>query len=801
MIFSRDTVKYFKSIGSMAIQGMAQKKAKTPYFLDDDLVISNYECIRDVWHDKSSITDACNRHSIPRSTYYMLEEEFIKFGVPGLFPIMKQVMQFPKVEELVLLVKNARPSITNIGVVRIAQALPVTKEDVNLDLVSEVLISHGISGNDIPSDRDFFSKLQRIMNSIFYFREKGLGTHRDPKKRNETFYDDNDEYHKRLELLRELHYNPSTKLRKTCTKFGIATSLFYRLAEDYRCYGPWAILPALSFGSNKTLAEATQLEIILKKLRCPTYSGEQIAADLELKCGRHAINRIVCNWGITSKSMKPIDLHRHVGEINVDDQEQKDFIPPKTAIHIIQEDELLRSRRQNRHFEIICDKMRRHSYNICDPGPILLAPFVNDLGIIQAFETYGPLRLRGKDMSNLALLNIMRILAGYRQINHLSNNRDRSVALASGIGIFGSHSKFYENTIEFKFDHLNNLRCDLVARAKELAIIEGKKIAFDFHFKEFYGSHAEENGIGHGPDKSGRLVPGFRPHVVWDLAENVIINMAYYQGAARSPSIIREFCEQNVFPVLDKKAIEEIYMDSEYTKESDLQYFKVHECKNSDVYICLKQNKQIQKLIAPALLEMKGWEEHEKNDERKMISVVLPKTGLPLKIVILRDRLEKDHIRCFGTTKETIEDMELLNKYRYRWNIENGLKDLVYSYFADEMFGHDPEKIEFEFYCIMTARLAYEHFLKTLGGQYLKKDDGTKFTLGRMRHLLFEKQNCTISQDTNNNLVLTFLDCQDEELKQGLTQVYTKLSDKGKNKVIWWDNRGLVIEFKKQQWN
>ena len=183
--------------------------------------------ILDVWYDKSSITDACNRHSIPRSTYYMLEEEFIKFGVPGLFPIMKQVMQFPKVEELVLLVKRSlpRPSITNIGVVRIAQALPVTKEDVNLDLVSEVLISHGISGNDIPSDRDFFSKLQRIMNSIFYFK-KGLGTHRDPKKRNETFYDDNDEYHKRLELLRELHYNPSTKLRKTCTKFGIATSPF-----------------------------------------------------------------------------------------------------------------------------------------------------------------------------------------------------------------------------------------------------------------------------------------------------------------------------------------------------------------------------------------------------------------------------------------------------------------------------------------------------------------------------------------------------------------------------------------------
>ena len=530
-------------------------------------------------------------------------------------------------------------------------------------------------------------------------------------------------------------------------------------------------------------------------------SGDQIASALELKCGRHVINRITNHWGLLDKTAKPIDLQQYLGDGEDLVDEQKEFIPPKTAIHIIHEEELLQSRRQNRHFELICDKMKRHSYHICDPGPILLAPFINDLGIVQAFETYGPLRLRGTDMSNLALLNVMRIAAGYRQINHLNDNRDRSVALASGIGMFGSHSRFYEDTIEFKFGHLNHLRNDLVARAKELKIINGKKIGLDFHFKEFYGSHAKEKGIGQGPDKAGNMVPGFRPHVIWDLAENVIINIAYYQGAARSPSIIRTFCEENVFPVLDRKAIEEIYMDSEYTKESDFQYFKAHKCKNSDIYICLKQNKQIIKLITPALEDKDGWEEHDGSDERKMISVILPKTGLTLKIVILRDQFEKDHIRCFGSTKENIEDKELLNKYRYRWNIENGLKDLVHSYFVDEIFGHDPEKVEFEFYCIMTARLAYEHFLKTLGGPCYNKEDGSKCTLSSMRNLLFEKQNCTIHQDTQNNLVLTFLDFQDPGLEKDLKEMYAKLSASGKNKVLWWGNRSLVLEFKKQAWS
>ena len=232
-------------------------------------------------------------------------------------------------------------------------------------------------------------------------------------------------------------------------------------------------------------------------------------------------------------------------------------------------------------------------------------------------------------------------------------------------------------------------------------------------------------------------------------------NMAYYQGGARSPSIIREFCEQNIFPIFDKRAIEEIYMDSEYTKESDLHFFKTYEYKKSEIYICLRLNKQIKKLIAPGLNDEAGWTPHSDDDERKMISVVLPKTGLPLKIVILRNQTTKEGLRCFGSTNENVTELELLSKYRCRWGIENGIKDLVYSYFADQMYGHDPEKIEFEFYCIMVARLAYEHFLKELGEKYFKKEDGSKYTLSRMRNLILEKQNCTVSQDENNNLMLT----------------------------------------------
>ena len=257
--------------------------------------------------------------------------------------------------------------------------------------------------------------------------------------------------------------------------------------------------------------------------------------------------------------------------------------------------------------------------------------------------------------------------------------------------------------------------------------------------------------------------------------------------------------------MLDPLAIEEIYMDSEYTKEADIHYLKEIKCTNGDVYICLKKNRQIKNFIKPALVETDGWKIHDSDDERKSITVTLPKSGLPLTIVILRSRNRKSgdegNIRCFGCTDTKQSSLNILNKYRYRWIIENGLKDLVYSYFADEMYGYDPEKVEFEFYCIMAARLAYESFLKTLGGEFYSKQDGNKVNLGTMRNLLFERRNCTLHQDGDGNLILTFLDLGNKKLEDAVVKMYAVLSKQGKNKVLWWNNREIIVACKEQYGN
>ena len=122
----------------------------------------------------------------------------------------------------------------------------------------------------------------------------------------------------------------------------------------------------------------------------------------------------------------------------------------------------------------------------------------------------------------------------------------------------------------------------------------------------------------------------------------------------------------------------------------------------------------------------------------------------------------------------------------------------MYSYFLDEMYGSDPQKIEFEFYCVMVARLTYEYFLKELGGEHYHHEDGNKTTLQSMRNLLFEKRNFTLEQDSNDNFILTMLDNNGNRLERRVAAMLEQRMKKGTIKVLWWGNRGLTLHFDDQ---
>ena len=98
----------------------------------------------------------------------------------------------------------------------------------------------------------------------------------------------------------------------------------------------------------------------------------------------------------------------------------------------------------------------------------------------------------------------------------------------------------------------------------------------------------------------------------------------------------------------------------------------------------------------------------------------------------------------------------------------------------------------------MVARMAYELFLKKVGGELHDGMDGNKKTLSTMRKIMFEKRNSSLQLNHNNNFLLTLKDSNGTEIEKRIKQQLEVMSHDGKNKVLWWKNRGLELAFESQ---
>ena len=123
---------------------------------------------------------------------------------------------------------------------------------------------------------------------------------RDRKKRNKTFFNDHDMFHKRLELLRQIFYHPTVGVKEACLQFGISPTSYYRLVKDYSVFGPWAVIPG-NLPGKETMSNETELDIILQKLRYPHYSAQEMVNVLKLRCSRYAVNRVFSRWALTDR--------------------------------------------------------------------------------------------------------------------------------------------------------------------------------------------------------------------------------------------------------------------------------------------------------------------------------------------------------------------------------------------------------------------------------------------------------------------------------------------------------------------
>ena len=790
MIFTQRQVQYLAELPSTVAHALPRAhNPDVPFFLKDT-VIDNYELLRAVWVEGKSIRAACQKVGHSRSEYYRLEDAFIRYGVVAVYPDLGSREQHPKLERLALLVKNTRTTATETAIFRLAEALGIDPLP-SMPTLGHLLHCHGIGNTREEADRAYWEGLQAIVQAI-----KGLKSQARPARskdeRKKTFYVPEEALQVRFELFRELALKPEEKVRGAVRRYGISPPTFYKYLHRFRLYGPWGLVDWLQPGRGRDKAsEELELQIIEEKIEHPRLTLDDLMARLDLRCSRTGVYDILRFWNLISGDRAPVKIRGYWGE----EEPEKSVRKLRTAKEAAEAGQFEMPSKVNAHFAGLLDSLRTRPLALCDPGPIVLAQFVDDLGVLEALHIYGPKRREGLEATNLILLNVCRILAGYETIGHLWENGDRSVAIAAGVGVYPGKTALYDGFSDLKFDHLQKLRNDVAARARDLGLIRGERIAQDFHFKEFYGKAPQEEEIGVGPSGEHELAPGFRPHVIWDLDSDVLVNIAFCNGSSRATRVVREFCEKNLYPILGRDAIREIYLDSEYTSFPSINYLVVDEFSQADVIMCLKRNKKVDQL-AKEVIAKEPWEDYGEGFEIAGKTFDLSALGKKLHLVVKKNKQTGD-LRCFGTTLPGLEHREVLQRYRLRWPIENGLKDLIHSYFIDHILGKDPEKIEANFYCVQVARLAYENFLQSLDEKFVRDSAGYKKTLSTFRYLLFGRHNCQLRL-RDKDLELTYLDMSRGELQSALEGLLTRRTKRGLNRVAWWGGRGLRVNFVNQ---
>lgn len=774
---------------------MASSQTIIPFAYDDEPFFQAYRSLYQLWVKRSSQKAIVEQENISKQKLKEWENNFVQFGTAGLLSNLQFIDVDPLLERLIILIKSSRPHESATLALRLADALEIP--NVTLELIRHIQRCHGFGQNMNEKDLEYYQGLQHIFSSLIYLKSNSKTIH-DANDRRNTFIDFNkDHFQQRIELFKELSEIKKTgQIRAILKKFGIAPSRFYTLKARYMLYGVWGLCDLVQTTKcGEVISPDLELQIIEERLINPTLSPTKMLEKFDLKCSTSNMKKIYARWNL-SRFKKPLPLRGIIPEL-IPKSVERPFIARQSAKTLFPQLIEEKNLKVHKEFNDLLKNLGRRDVIISNPGAIIMAPFINQLGIVEALHTYGPHSRLSGPITNNIIVNVLRTIVGFPSIHDFTLNSDRSVAIGSGLTLNPTKTRFYEFFDELRFKHLENLRNDAGCRARELGIIEGKEIAVDYHCDSSDSRYPHDKMFSKAPDKAGDLVYAHRPQIIWDSATNSIINIAYCQGSSRGPTALYNFCENNLFKIIDPAVIKEIYADSEYTGERQLIYLVDQTATN--VTMCLKQNPKIRKWREEAV-KTGPWMAYGETYQIITKDFNLAETGKPFRFVVKKHNVTGE-IRCFGSTHIDHSAQKILEQYHLRWPVETGIKDLIENYFLNNPPGTSPEKVETHYYCIMLARLSVDYFLSTFMEQKWKQSEEWDCVLSTLRTTIFSNQSCKLGLDDSGDLLLTYLDGDNLGIKTHLSNLLKLRTEIGVNKVPWWGNRGVQVRFVDQHKN
>ena len=794
MVLTDAAREYFSLLPYKVRAAVARTKGVAPFAYDDEPFFVAYEAMEKRQTRRGSQRAVADGLGIGRDRLRYLEDRFKQYGTIGVLAEVPLVHVDPKLEQLVVLIKSARPHEHASHALRMANALEIP--GASLQLIRQIQRCHGYGQKHDDGDVTYFKELQHILDSVQRLTKRP--TKRDQGLGREHFFDfEHDTMQQRVELFKTLSTcQKRRQLRPLLRQFGIHPNRYYELKERYLNFGIWGLVDRIqTTKKGEKLSAELELHIVEQRLMDPSLSTSKMIHKLKLKCSKSRAQQVYSRWCL-ARFKKPVPIRGVIGQAvpeSADTQRVASTVEPSAKARF---PDLIRTAnlKVNTSFARLLHRLSYRKVFVSNPGAILSAPFLDELGVVEALQTYGPSSLRSTEITNNIILNTLRIIAGFPTIHSFSLNSDRSVAVGAGMSLAPRRSRFYDSFDDLRFEHLQRLRNDAASRARELGLIEVKEIAMDYHCDPSDSRFPGDKALSKAPDKNGDMVYAHRPHIVWDTMKNTIINIAYCEGRSRAASVLYRFCEDNLFNLIDPDALTEIYADSEYTGEKQLIYLMVRT--NTDITMCLKQNPKI-KRWRDQTIRTGPWHSYGKDYRIASQDFVLAETRKPFRFIV-KQHLETHEIRCFGSTHVDLSPTKILDSYHIRWPVETGIKDLIENYFLNHPMGTSPEKVETHYFCVMLARLTVDYFRSVLCFPGWRKPEDWECVLSTIRTTIFSNQNCELSLHESGDLLLTYLDGDPQHIKTHLAKVLQKRKQTGLNKVSWWGNRGVRVAVKDQ---
>ncbi len=428
------------------------------------------------------------------------------------------------------------------------------------------------------------------------------------------------------------------------------------------------------------------------------------------------------------------------------------------------------------------------------PGLPMLWAYIEELGLMSILHKIGltvPIGKERYSWLDLLLFDIGRRFMGISTLSGACENASPELAWFAHLYSPPCNDTILDGLARISEKQVVLLRKWIVSRLAELGLGSGKRIAFDFHQIDLDLQFSRLREFGKGPSSRKKICyTGFRPHVAWDVENNTLLVAEYRKSSARGTTTIRRFNTDYILPVF-KNLFETVYVDSEYTGK-DVWNFIIdsNNGMGANLTACLKQNGLVKKARDGFLANNEGrdgfWAYYD--DDHCYSTETFPITWkysqsksvdreLYLSCVVKRN-INNGGLRCFGSSKKEATSINILKDYSFRWVIENGIKDLIHSYFLDRCPGPRPQAVDTHFLVTTICRTLYRMIERDLG-ENIRNPDGTRRTLDRTRNTLF-RQGAAKLRKEDSRLIISFLSSYRVEQTRSLNQWISKVKQRHK---------------------